>query len=169
MKFLILMAVLLAATLYAPGSFAEEGELRKCSFYEIMNDEDEDGLVQGPSGQSVCYYLYSDTSASSPQVQGDSTTQPTRAATAGTDHNTTRSNRHTKVEGGIIKAEQVSSGPGSKSQGYNSSRSNRRGVRLDTNGDTVKTTKAKTTKQKVEVRGWDPESKDAVNKDAEKE
>jgi hypothetical protein len=35
--------------------------LRKCSFYEIMNDEDEDGLVQDPKdGPSVCQYTQKD-------------------------------------------------------------------------------------------------------------
>ena len=38
--------------------------LRKCSFYEIMNDEDEDGLVQNPKdGPSVCQYTQQDLAA----------------------------------------------------------------------------------------------------------
>ena len=38
--------------------------LRKCNFYEIMNDDDEDGLVQNPKdGPSVCYYTQKDLSA----------------------------------------------------------------------------------------------------------
>ncbi len=52
---------------------------------------------------------------------------------------------------------------GTKAQDYNSSRSNRRGVRADTNGDT-----GKTTEQKVVVRGWDPEKKEANEKSTTK-
>jgi len=52
---------------------------------------------------------------------------------------------------------------GTKAQDYNSSRSNRRGVKLDTNGDT-----GKTTEQKVVVRGWDPEKKEASEKSTTK-
>jgi len=63
--------------MFASSSFAAEGELRKCSFYEIMNDEDEDGLVQGSSGESVCYYLSKDAGADAAPVNNDSATRPT--------------------------------------------------------------------------------------------
>ena len=125
MKSLILIAVLLATSVFAASSFAEDGKLRKCSFYEIMNDEDEDGLVQGPSGQSVCYYLHSDTSSPAPQVSDDSITQPTQdATTAGAEARPTMQKaRHDSMQ----------ASPGSSDS-------------------------------KVEVRGWDPEKKEAKKK-----
>ena len=61
-KYLILCV---AGILTTGGFTASNAEpLRKCGFYEIMNDEDEDGLVQNPKdGPSVCYYTQQDLAA----------------------------------------------------------------------------------------------------------
>ena len=62
MKKLIILCVLGFLTVGAfTAVYAEP--LRKCNFYEIMNDEDDDGLVQDPKdGPSVCYYTQKDLS-----------------------------------------------------------------------------------------------------------
>ena len=61
-KYLLLC---MAGILSTGGFTASNAEpLRKCSFYEIMNDEDEDGLVQNPKdGPSVCQYTQQDLAA----------------------------------------------------------------------------------------------------------
>ncbi len=121
------MAVLLASSMFAPGSFAEDGKLRKCSFYEIMNDEDEDGLVQGPSGESICYYLNSDLSSPAPNASNDPGTTPTQDISTDGDEakSTMQKARHDAMQ----------ASPGESDS-------------------------------KVEVRGWDAEKKEAVEKDA---
>ena len=61
-KYLILCAVGFLTLGAFTASYAEP--LRKCNFYEIMNDDDEDGLVQNPKdGPSVCYYTQKDLSS----------------------------------------------------------------------------------------------------------
>jgi hypothetical protein len=61
-KFLLLCMAGILSTVGFTASNAEP--LRKCSFYEIMNDEDEDGLVQNPKdGPSVCQYTQQDLAA----------------------------------------------------------------------------------------------------------
>ncbi len=127
MKASILMAVLLASSMFAPGSLAEDGNLRKCSFYEIMNDEDEDGLVQGPSGESICYYLSSDMSSPAPNASNDPGTTPTQDITTDGDEAKApmQKARHDAMQASPDKSD-----------------------------------------SKVEVRGWDPEKKEAIKKDA---
>lgn len=171
MKPLVFIAVLLAAILYAPGSSAEDGKLRKCSFYEIMNDEDEDGLVQGPSGQSVCYYLHKDASASAPQVQGDSATQP--GGTKAQDYNSSRSNRRgveLDTGGGAAEARQEPDGTKAHKKGYDhySSQSDGAESTMQKARHDAMQTSPRNGESKVEVRGWDPEKKEAIEESAEK-
>ncbi len=60
-KFLVCSVCVLALGAFTAGN-AEP--LRKCNFYEVMNDDDGDGLVQDPkTGLSVCYYTQQDRAA----------------------------------------------------------------------------------------------------------
>ena len=60
---MIKFLVFLAACLTTLNCYAE---LRPCTFYEIMNDDDDDGYVPARNGMTPCYYLHSSSSASLP-------------------------------------------------------------------------------------------------------
>ncbi len=67
---------LLASFIFVNANLANAEPLKKCSFYEIMNDEDEDGLVQNPKGgPSTCYYTQQDliNAKKNPELQGNLT------------------------------------------------------------------------------------------------
>jgi hypothetical protein len=157
MRLLLFAAILLTTSMFAQSSFAAEGELRKCSFYEIMNDEDEDGLVQGSSGESVCYYLNKDTGAYAAQTEDDSVTRPTE---------------RTATSRRIVDAEQTPVEPKLQKKGYdyyknqadtaNSARSTRSTMQKARH-DAMRASPPDN-KSEVEVRGWDPEAKDALRK-----